>query len=58
MKRNIIPIAFMLVIVGTLALCIFCPGFNWSAAGKGIVELKDGSIQEFDLDNVKTVLLH
>jgi hypothetical protein len=38
-----------------------CPDIHpyefYRSKGKAVIELKDGSIQEFDLDNVKTVVL-
>ena len=38
-----------------------CPDIHpyefYRSKGKALIELKDGSIQEFDLDNVKTVVL-
>ena len=97
MKRNIILIAFVLVIIGTLAFYIFaqdstdqqqetgkrfvllesikvsldgdntipsfrlCPEITpykfYRGKGKAQIEMKDGAIQEFDLENVKTISL-
>ncbi len=38
-----------------------CPEIHpyefYRSTGKAVIELKDGSTQEFDLDNVKTVVL-
>ena len=33
------------------------PNEFYRSKGKAVIELKDGSTQEFDLDNVKTVVL-